>query len=125
MITLVHQSRFHGVARVIVWMMVALLLVGCQREPLPPTTQQPAVQQSPVAVLPLIVHLPHQLRPASLPTPPPVPAPPITPFPPSLEDQINALEVHDRFFYGGNHDLPEVALTFDDGPNPPYTSQVL
>jgi peptidoglycan/xylan/chitin deacetylase (PgdA/CDA1 family) len=47
------------------------------------------------------------------------------PFPTSLEDQINVLQAHGRFFYQGNSALPEVALTFDDGPNPPYTNQVL
>jgi peptidoglycan/xylan/chitin deacetylase (PgdA/CDA1 family) len=28
-------------------------------------------------------------------------------------------------FTNGRRDFPEVALTFDDGPNPPYTSQIL
>jgi polysaccharide deacetylase family sporulation protein PdaB len=28
-------------------------------------------------------------------------------------------------FAHGRQDFPEVALTFDDGPNPPYTSQIL
>jgi peptidoglycan-N-acetylglucosamine deacetylase len=125
MIPLIHQSRFHWMSRAIVWMMVAVLLVGCRREPLPPTVGSSAGQQSPVASLPVIVHLPHQLNLTASPTPPPTPSLPINPFPPSLEDQISALEVHDRFFYGGNAALPEVALTFDDGPNPPYTSQVL
>jgi peptidoglycan-N-acetylglucosamine deacetylase len=50
---------------------------------------------------------------------------PITPFPLYLPQQLAVLEAHDRFFYHGNTALPEVALTFDDGPNPPYTSQVL
>ena len=50
---------------------------------------------------------------------------PITPFPLSLPQQLAVLEAHDRFFYHGNPTLPEVSLTFDDGPNPPYTSQIL
>ena len=29
------------------------------------------------------------------------------------------------FLYYGNQSVPEVALTFDDGPNPYYTQQVL
>lgn len=50
---------------------------------------------------------------------------PIVPFPSYLRQQLAVLEAHDRFFYHGNTHLPEVALTFDDGPNPPYTSLVL
>lgn len=50
---------------------------------------------------------------------------PITPFPLSVQQQVAVLEAHDRFFYHGNASLPEIALTFDDGPNPSYTSQVL
>jgi peptidoglycan/xylan/chitin deacetylase (PgdA/CDA1 family) len=50
---------------------------------------------------------------------------PIAPFPSYLPQQVAVLEAHDRFFYHGNTNLPEVALTFDDGPNPPYTSRVL
>ena len=47
MIPLIHQSRFHWMSRAIVWMMVAVLLVGCRREPLPPTVGSSAGQQSP------------------------------------------------------------------------------
>jgi peptidoglycan-N-acetylglucosamine deacetylase len=47
--------------------------------------------------------------PTSSPLPTPSPAPGVLPYP----------------LYGGNPHLPEIALTFDDGPNPPYTSQVL
>jgi len=50
---------------------------------------------------------------------------PITPFPPSMPQQLSALEANYRFFYHGNPNLPEVSFTFDDGPNPPYTSQIL
>ncbi len=35
------------------------------------------------------------------------------------------MQAKDRFFYHGNTQLPEIALTFDDGPNPPYTNQIL
>ncbi len=51
--------------------------------------------------------------------------PPITHFPLSLPQQLTTLEVNGRFFYHGNPNLPEVSFTFDDGPNPPYTSQIL
>lgn len=50
---------------------------------------------------------------------------PILPFPTLLWEQIAALQSHNRFLYTGNRYLPEVALTFDDGPNPYYTPQVL
>jgi peptidoglycan-N-acetylglucosamine deacetylase len=119
----IQQLRSRWMVRVIVWVMGAVLLVGGvapgQREPL-----QPAISQSPVGAEQSMGHLPHGLHRAPSPTPAPTPAP-ITPFPLSLEDQISVLQAHGRFFYEGNHALGEVALTFDDGPNPPYTTQVL
>jgi Polysaccharide deacetylase len=50
---------------------------------------------------------------------------PIQPFPALLWQQIAALQSQNRFLYTGNRYLPEIALTFDDGPNPDYTPQVL
>ena len=50
---------------------------------------------------------------------------PILPFPTLLWQQIAALQSHNRFLYTGNRYLPEIALTFDDGPSPYYTPQVL
>lgn len=50
---------------------------------------------------------------------------PIVPFPSLLWQQIAALQMHNRLLYTGNRYLPEIALTFDDGPNPYYTPQVL
>jgi peptidoglycan/xylan/chitin deacetylase (PgdA/CDA1 family) len=38
---------------------------------------------------------------------------------------VSILQANNRFFYHGNVSIPEVALTFDDGPNPPFTSQIL
>ena len=59
-------------------------------------------------------------------TPSPIPPQqPLTPFPSFLPAQLALLQAKDRFFYHGNTSLPEIALTFDDGPNPPYTAQVL
>lgn len=62
----------------------------------------------------------------------PMPAPaqkalsaPIFPFPLDVRQQVGVLETHQRFFFGGNPTIPEIALTFDDGPYPPYTSQIL
>ena len=52
-------------------------------------------------------------------------AQPVQPFPPTLTAEIATLEAHNRFFYRGNPALPEIALTFDDGPSPAYTPQVL
>ncbi len=50
---------------------------------------------------------------------------PITPFPTLLWQEIAALQAQNRFLYYGNQSLREVALTFDDGPSPYYTQQVL
>jgi len=50
---------------------------------------------------------------------------PILPFPTLLWQQIAALQSHNRFLYTGNRYLPEIALTFDDGPSPYYTPQIL
>jgi peptidoglycan/xylan/chitin deacetylase (PgdA/CDA1 family) len=71
------------------------------------------------------------------PTPTPIPTPTPTPFvpqpspepiaslPTSWAQQVNVLQANYRLFYHGNVYLPEVALTFDDGPNPPFTAQIL
>lgn len=52
---------------------------------------------------------------ASTPTPPSSPTPEPTPPPGVLGFPL----------YSGNAHLPEIALTFDDGPTPPYTPQIL
>lgn len=57
----------------------------------------------------------------SSPTPSPTEVPSPTPTPlPSPPPGVLGFPL-----YSGNPRLPEVALTFDDGPNPPYTSQIL
>lgn len=53
--------------------------------------------------------------PTQEPTPPETPTPMPTPPPGVLGYPL----------YSGNPSLPEIALTFDDGPNPPYTGQIL
>lgn len=58
-------------------------------------------------------------------TSPTIPQPPILPFPTLLWQQVATLQAHNRFLYTGNRYLPEIALTFDDGPSPYYTPQVL
>src|SRR5437868_11764085 len=59
-------------------------------------------------------------------TPSPKPTPsPITPFPPYLWQEIAVLQGQNRFLFNGSSQLPEIALTFDDGPNPYNTPQVL
>lgn len=50
---------------------------------------------------------------------------PITPFPPYLWQELAVLQNENRFLFNGNTKVPEIALTFDDGPNPYYTPQVL
>ncbi len=50
---------------------------------------------------------------------------PISPFPLDVRQQVGVLQAHGRFFFGGNPNLPEIALTFDDGPDPPYTNEIL
>jgi hypothetical protein len=55
--------------------------------------------------------------PTSTPTPTPTQGPSPTP--------TQAPGVLGYPLYGGNIHRPEIALTFDDGPNPPYTSQIL
>jgi len=42
-----------------------------------------------------------------------------------LKQEIADLQARNHFLYTGNTDLPRVALTFDDGPDPCYTPQVL
>jgi peptidoglycan/xylan/chitin deacetylase (PgdA/CDA1 family) len=43
----------------------------------------------------------------------------------ALKEEIAHLQDEDRILYGGNVHLPEIALTFDDGPDPSYTLQIL
>ena len=68
----------------------------------------------------------HTPTPTPVRTPTPVPSPsPTKPLPPLLSQAIAKLEAQDRLLYYGNTSLPEIALTFDDGPNPYYTPLVL
>jgi len=50
---------------------------------------------------------------------------PTGPLPPALSQAIANLRSHNHLLYNGNTFLPEIALTFDDGPNPYYTPQIL
>ena len=64
----------------------------------------------------------------SQPTPTPLllPSPsPTGPLPPALPQAITILQAQNHLLYHGNTSLPEIALTFDDGPNPYYTPQIL
>lgn len=66
--------------------------------------------------------------PTPTPTPKPTPTPPpapIKPFPTTFTEQLAVMQADGRFFSHGNTRIPEIALTFDDGPNPPYTNQIL
>jgi peptidoglycan/xylan/chitin deacetylase (PgdA/CDA1 family) len=77
----------------------------------------------------MVTPTPTPISPTPVPTAPTFvaqPSPqPIPSFPVNYQQQVNVLQVNHRYFYHGNVNLPEVALTFDDGPNPPFTSQVL
>ena len=42
-----------------------------------------------------------------------------------LKKEISSLQAQGRILYSGNNDRPEIALTFDDGPDPCYTPQIL
>src|SRR5947209_6063712 len=42
-----------------------------------------------------------------------------------LKKEIARLQQQDRIIYSGNIHVPEIALTFDDGPDPQYTPQIL
>ena len=56
------------------------------------------------------------------------PTPARTSIPPSTHTNTHAeapLPVLSAPLYGGNTKLPEIALTFDDGPNPYYTPQII
>jgi peptidoglycan/xylan/chitin deacetylase (PgdA/CDA1 family) len=46
-------------------------------------------------------------------------------LPPALSQAKAALRAQNKLLYYGNRSLPEIALTFDDGPNPYYTPQIL
>lgn len=63
---------------------------------------------------------PPRPTPTAIPTPPP-----ISPFPTTFAQQLEVMQAKGRYFAHGNTQLPEIALTFDDGPNGPYTAQIL
>src|SRR5438105_10841042 len=55
----------------------------------------------------------------------PLPTPTLKPFPATLQEQIAYLQAQNHFLSQGNPHLPKIALTFDDGPDPFYTPQIL
>ncbi|MBV9231936.1 MAG: polysaccharide deacetylase family protein [Chloroflexi bacterium] len=61
--------------------------------------------------------------PEATPTPSPVATP--TASPDTVQKPTEPLPSGGNLFYNGNRAIPEIALTFDDGPNPPYTDQIL
>ncbi len=82
-----------------------------------PSTHSTTTAPSPTPIPPV--------APTETPFVPQVGPEPVSPFPLYVKQQVYTLEVKDRFFYHGNFALPEIALTFDDGPNPSYTAQIL
>ena len=68
----------------------------------------------------------HVPTPTPVRPPTPIPSPsPTGPLPPLLYQAIAKLESQNRLLYNGNTSLPEIALTFDDGPNPYFTPLIL
>ncbi|MBE3558391.1 MAG: polysaccharide deacetylase family protein [Ktedonobacteraceae bacterium] len=49
----------------------------------------------------------------------------VAPSSSSQVQQVAQVQAQDRLLYRGDPNLPEIALTFDDGPNPLYTPQIL
>lgn len=62
-------------------------------------------------------------RPTSIPKPTPTPRPTLAPAPSSTPPPGSDVVSYPVF--NGNTHVPEIALSFDDGPTPPYTSQIL
>jgi peptidoglycan/xylan/chitin deacetylase (PgdA/CDA1 family) len=126
------RDRWSGLQRVLVILIVVCLVVvtvlsymlvrmaynptGSGQQPAPPVV---IVSPTP-ALSPTATTVP---SPTPSPTPPPPPSP--TPTTPPWPTPSPAPGVLPYPLYSGNSRLPEIALTFDDGPNPPYTSQVL
>lgn len=121
-----------GLQRVL-FVLIALCLVGISivvlvlaRAYLGNSRPGPRPTLTPVATL-----MPtHTLAPTSTPTPTPTPlsptpSPTSTPAPTPTPDPTLPPGVLGFPLYSGNPHLPEIALTFDDGPNPPYTAQIL
>jgi len=74
------------------------------------------------------IQLEAQPSPTPLLLPSPSPGDPYVqtgPLPPNLSQAIAYLRSQNHLLYNGNTFLPEIALTFDDGPNPYYTPQIL
>ena len=125
-----------GLQRVL-FVLIALCLVGITivalvlaREYLGNTRPEPQPTLTPVATL-IPTHTlaptstptlaPTPLSPTPSPTSTPAPTPTSTPTPePTLPPGVLSFPL-----YSGNPRLPEIALTFDDGPNPTYTAQIL
>ena len=89
--------------------------------PGPTQTPPPVISTSPSPTsLPTLTPMPSPTEtstPSLTPTETATPTPTSTPTPPP--------GVLGYPLYSGNPRLPAIALTFDDGPNPPYTSQIL
>ncbi|HLG76262.1 MAG TPA: polysaccharide deacetylase family protein, partial [Ktedonobacteraceae bacterium] len=87
--------------------------------PVPPTATPDPPTPTPMPPTPTPV------PPTPTPVPPtPTPAPP-TPTPTPVPPTSGSGQTSGQLFYQGSASLPEIALTFDDGPNPPYTTQIL
>ncbi len=69
----------------------------------------------------------HQPPPSLTSSPGPTlpPPAPISPLPTDFQQEVSTLKADHRLLYNGDTTQLEVALTFDDGPNPYYTPEVL
>jgi peptidoglycan/xylan/chitin deacetylase (PgdA/CDA1 family) len=100
--------------------------------PLTPTSVMITPTSTPSRVAPTNATTSMPPTPTDVVTPTPAPpAPTPTPTPIPSQDMCNGIPLPASNvplqipFAHGRQDFPEVALTFDDGPNPPYTSQIL
>lgn len=110
-----------GIGRHCMKVAVALLVVVSTALLAVTISRHPGMTTAPVSI-----HLRSPRHASSVPPLPLTPkALPIQPFPSALAAQITTLEAHNRFLCHGNVHRSEVALTFDDGPSPVYTPQVL
>src|SRR5437660_10820128 len=96
-----------------------------------PRLNHVVITPTPTSTLHVLIHV--NTATTTLPTPTSTmitPTPP-TPTPRPPQDVCNGTPLPTSNvplqipFMNGRQDFPEVALTFDDGPNPPYTSQIL
>lgn len=107
-----------SIAIIVILMPIVIVMALKIQASLPTATISPLPTRMPTATA--------TAQPSPTPTPRPTPTPaPISSFPITFAQQLAVMQAKGRYFLHGNTHLPEIALTFDDGPNPTYTPQVL